>query len=220
LPLVTLRDVRLVPVVAGCLCLVACTGPGTYRPPTTVDNGDTSHSTFTPDDLYKPAYNRADLDKALASEHAKETSLAQQVASAEAGSDDSLRVVLGDLAVRRRFIASLEACEANGRDCPPRLDEPAWSFAPDSDAKPPLDATLRFDLQDWIKISTELHARACACRTVACLDSFDALIAQLETQPTLDVQRDETAAQSIVWARECLFRLRGKKSGAQRPAEP
>ncbi|HEV7555145.1 MAG TPA: hypothetical protein VGO00_06825, partial [Kofleriaceae bacterium] len=91
---------------------------------------------------------------------------------------------------------------------------------PDSDAKPPLDAALRFDREDWIKLASELHGRACACRTVACVDSLTAVIDQMETQPTRDVQGDETAAQSIVWARECLFRLRGKKPGAPHPVEP
>ena len=173
-----------------------------------------------PDDLYKPSYLKADLDKAIAGEHAKVASLEHQAEAAEAGeAGDDLRVVLGDLAVRRRFVDSLEACAANGRECPPRLDEPAWSFEPDSDAKPPLDSSLRFDRADWIKLATELHGRACACRTVACLDSFTSLIDQLESQPTRDVQGDETAAQSIVWARECLFRLRGKRVAA-RPYVP
>jgi len=173
-----------------------------------------------PDDLYKPSYLKADLDKAIAGEQAKVASLEHQAAAAEAASGDDLHVILGDLAVRRRFVDSLEACAANGRDCPPRLDEPAWSFEPDSDAKPPLDSSLRFDRADWIKLATELHGRACACRTVACLDSFTALIDQLESQPTHDVQGDETAAQSIVWARECLFRLRGKRAAAPRALEP
>jgi hypothetical protein len=192
--------------------LVACTGSGTYRPPTSVDHGDSGHATFVPDDVYKPSYNRADLDKAIAGERTKEASLAPQAEDGPAA---------GDLEVRRRFIASLEACSATGRDCPPRLDEPAWAFEPDSDGKPPLDAALRFDREDWIKITAELHGRACACRTVACLDSLNAVIDQLEAQPTRDVQGDETASQSIVWARECLFRLRGKKPGARPwPLEP
>jgi hypothetical protein len=173
-----------------------------------------------PDDLYKPGYLKADLDKALAGEQAKLATLEQRVAAAEATSGDDFRVLLGDLGVRRRFVASLEACAASGRDCPPRLDEPAWSFEPDSDAKPPLDAALRFDREDWIKLASELHGRACACRTVACIDSFTAVIDQLESGPTREVSGDETAAQSIVWARECLFRLRGKKPGAPHPAEP
>jgi len=192
--------------------LVACTGAGTYRPPATVDPDDGAHATFVPDDVYKPTYNRADIDKAIAAERTKEASLAQQ---AEDGS------AIGDLDVRRRFIASLEACSATGRDCPPRLDEPAWSFAPDSDGPPPLDAALRFDRDSWIKVTAELHGRACACRTVACLDSLGVVIDTLESQPTRDVQGDETASQSIVWARECLFRLRGKKLGARpSPLEP
>jgi hypothetical protein len=37
-------------------------------------------------------------------------------------------------------------------------------------------------------------------------------IEQVESRPMPDVQGDETATQSITWARECLFRLRGKKA--------
>lgn len=205
---------RLVPLALG--CLAACGGPGAYRPPTSIDNGETGHGAFSPDDAYRPTYNRADIDKALVTEHAREASLVQQVTTLEANAtpdvdDPAYRAALADLAVRRNFITALETCSAWGRDCPPRLDEPAWKYEPDSEAPPPLDASVRFDRADWIKVTAELHGRACACRTIACVDSFDALIGRLETQPTRDVQGDETATQSIVWARECLFRLRGGK---------
>jgi len=213
-----------VPAAIG--CLIACGGPGTYRPPPAIDNGDSSHAAFSPDDLYKPTYNRADLDRALATETSRASALAQQVAtlqaSADATTDDpAYRTALADLDVRRRFITALEACSSSGRDCPPRLDEPAWKYEPDADSPPPLDASVRFDREDWIKLTSELHARACACRTIACVDSFDALIDRLEVQPTRDVQGDETATQSIVWARECLFRLRGgKKPSGARVVDP
>jgi len=58
----------------------------------------------------------------------------------------------------------------------------------------PLDATLRFDLADWRTIALELRGRACACRSVDCLDTLDVAIAQLETKPTPEVSDDDAAA--------------------------
>nr|MDQ3366399.1 hypothetical protein [Myxococcota bacterium] len=125
---------------------------------------------------------------------------------------DQLRVARADLAVRRRFIAALEACERAGRWCPPRLDDPAWAFDPDPDrpVAPPLDAPLRFDVASWRTIALELFGRACACRTLGCVDSVGVAIDQLEPRPMPAVQGDEAASLSITRARECLFRLRGK----------
>jgi hypothetical protein len=118
---------------------------------------------------------------------------------------------MADLAIRRRFIHILELCESAGRMCPPRLDEPPWTLAVDSEEDPKLDVPLRFDLASWQKVTAELHGRACACRTLACIDSMDATLARLEQRPVDDVQADETALVSVTRARDCLFRLRGKK---------
>jgi hypothetical protein len=86
--------------------------------------------------------------------------------------DDQLPVAIADLAVRRRFIAMLEACEAAGRWCPPRLDDPPWAFDHDADrpVEPPMIAALRFDLEGWRGLSAELHGRAPAGR---CRERFD-----------------------------------------------
>ena len=155
------------------------------------------------------------VQRALITERGAEAKGESAVADLETkdGVDDRLRFARDDLAVRRRFIASLEACEASGRYCPPRLDDPPWAFDPDPDVPQPpkLDTPLRFDLASWQKVSAELHGRACACRTLSCVDSMTVAIEQLEPRPMPDVQGDETATQSITWARECLFRLRGKK---------
>lgn len=167
------------------------------------------------EELFRPTYGKAELQRALIAERAAEATAERTVADLEAGSgsDDRLRVALADLAVRRRFIASLEACEASGRACPPRLDDPAWAFDPDPDrpTDPKLDTPLRFDLESWRKVAAELHGRACACRTIACVDSVGVAIDQLELRPMREVQGDEVASQAITWARECLFRLRGKR---------
>ena len=128
-----------------------------------------------------------------------------------------MRFARADLAVRRRFIQSLEACQAAGRACPPRLDDPVWSFDPDGTADPRLDAPLRFDLAGWQRVASELHGRACACRTQACVDSMQVAIDDLERRPMPEVQGDEDASRSITWARECLYRLRGKVATSTQP---
>ena len=74
-----------------------------------------------------------------------------------------------------------------------------------------LRSRLRFDLDSWRKLATELHGRACACRTIACVDSIDVAINELELRPMPVVQGDEMATESITRARQCLFRLRGKE---------
>lgn len=169
------------------------------------------------DDLFKPAYGTSELQRALITERGAEASGERLVAELEAGSgtDDRLHVARADLAIRRRFIASLEACERTGQACPPRLDDPTWSFDPDPEGgpqAPKIDSPLRFDLESWQKVAAELHGRACACRTISCVDSMGVAIDQLEARPMAEVQGDEIASQSITRARECLFRLRGKKA--------
>jgi len=195
---------------------VACAATGATRPPP-VDPGDPPHATFADEDKYKPAYGPPELQRALITERGVEATLARQVAELEArqpetGVDDPFRVATADLAVRRRYIATLEACEAAGRWCPPRLDDPPWAFDHDADrpVEPPMTAALRFDLDGWRGLSAELHGRACACRTIACVDSVGVAIDQLETRPAADVLGDDAATASITRARECLFRLRGK----------
>jgi hypothetical protein len=196
--------------------LIACGGGGAARAPATepVITGQLAE-----DDRYVPSYGKAELQRALFADRGAEATVERQVkeiealvaAGSTAGGSDRLRVALADLAVRRRFIATLEACEAQGLWCPPRLDDPPWRFDLDSDQEPPLETTLRFDLENWRRITGELHGRACACRTVMCVDSVEVALAQLEDRPMLAVQGDVAAILSITRARECLSRLRGKK---------
>ncbi|MDB4954594.1 MAG: hypothetical protein JWO36_2163 [Myxococcales bacterium] len=205
-------------VIAG--CLIGC-GGGSVATRPSADLGIADHSELAAEDGFTPTYAKADLERALIAERGREASGERRVAELEAkDADDELRVARADLEVDRRFIASLEACQASGRTCPPRLDDPAWTFDMDSEgAKPSVDSPLRFDLEDWRKLAAELHGRACACRTVACVDGVGVAIDQLELRPMQDVQGDETASTSITRARECLFRLRGK-SIAKRPEAP
>jgi hypothetical protein len=175
------------------------------------------HSALADEDAYKPAYGKPDLQKALIAERGAEATAERKVAELEARAsdpavDDQLRVATADLAVRRRFITTLEACEAAGRWCPPRLDDPPWAFDPDPDrpAAPPMTATLRFDPDGWRALAAEIHGRACACRTISCVDSVGVAIDQLEARLVPQVEGDETASSSVTRARECLFRLRGK----------
>jgi hypothetical protein len=206
------------------LAFLGCSG-GPSRPPP-ADPTAPALGHLADDDLFKPTYGKPELQRALIAERGAEATGERLIAELEAGaaSDDRLRVAIADLAIRRRFIASLEACERSGQACPPRLDDPSWAFDPDPDGgpqAPKLDAPLRFDLESWQKIAAELHGRACACRTIACVDSMGVAIDQLETRPMPEVDGDEVASQSITRARECLFRLRGKKAmpGLQPPVE-
>ena len=197
--------------------LVGCSSAP--RPAVQGEPSTEPHSALADDDDLKPSYTKAELEKALIAERGAEATGERRVAELEAKPDadvdDPLRIALADLAVRRRFIAELESCQATGHHCPPRLDDPPWHFDLDGDAKPPLDAPLRFDLGDWQKIASELHGRACACRTLACVESLEVVIDQLEARPMQDVRGDDTASASITRARECLFRLRGKSIAKQ-----
>lgn len=192
------------------VALAACTS-GTARPvgPQEI----TYRGELAGEDEAPPSYGRSELQQALIAERAAEARAERDVADAQepAADADRLRIALDDLAVRRRFIRILELCEAQGRMCPPRLDDPPWSYAADAEADPALDVPLRFDLDSWRNVSAELHGRACACRTLECIDSMDATIGRLEQRPMPDVQSDEVATQSVTRARECLMRLRGKK---------
>jgi hypothetical protein len=188
------------------LALTACkSGGAPLTDDVTVHTGP-----LADDDSYKPSYDKTDLAEAVSAERAAEASAAARVRELEdKGDHDQFRTAAADLAVRRRFLASLEVCEAYGMMCPPRLDDPAWSYEVDADVDPKLDNKLRFDLASWQKVSAELHGRACACRTIACVDSMFAAIDRLESRPMADVQSDDDASLSITRARECLYRLRG-----------
>lgn len=186
------------------LVAVSCGGPQRADVPGSDRSANlATGATLAPvDDEPRPSYDAAALEQALIAERGAEAA-------------DEQHADPDDLAVRRRFIASLESCQTSRHHCPPRLDDPKWTWnpmAPGVDTtKPPLDAPLRFDLDDWRKIADELHTRSCACRTLACIDSLDVTIQLLEARPMADVQGDQSASASITRARECLFRLRGKR---------
>jgi hypothetical protein len=209
--------------MAACLLSIGCAGPTVGRPPP-AESAEASRATLADEDIDRPSYGKAELGKALIAERGAEAALERRVAELEARSDtppaidDQLRVAIADLGVRRRFIATLEVCEASGRRCPPRLDDPPWAYDPDPDqpADPPLAAPLRFDLESWRTVAAELYGRACACRTIACVDSVGVAIDELDPRPMPTVQSDDQAAAAVTRARECLLRLRGK--AAIRPA--
>jgi len=192
---------------------LACSGAPS-RQLATPDQGIATHAQLADFDDVAPSYTKAELDTALAAERTTLAARERAAADLAAKDDvdaDALRVALADLAIERRFVASLEACAATNRWCPPRLDDPPWSYdVANEAAKLPLDAQLRFDRDDWRKITAELFGRACACRTLACVDSLGTAIDRLELRPMPDIRDDDTAAAAIVHARECLHRLRGK----------
>src|SRR5690606_29524568 len=71
-------------------------------------------------DAYRPDYGADALERALTAERGAEASAEVRLRDLEARGDyDKLRTAIADLAVRRRFIASLEACQATGQVCPP-----------------------------------------------------------------------------------------------------
>lgn len=201
--------------------LAGCGGAAASGPPPgepSAGSGD-GQSALADEDAFQPSYAKSEVARALISERGLEAAGERRVLDLEArpsdpATDDQLRVASADLAVRRRFITTLEACEASGRYCPPRLDDPPWAWDPDADAahhvEPPVTATLRFDLESWRTLANELHGRACACRTISCVDSLGVAIDQLEMRPTVQTQGDEAASLAITRARECLFRLRGR----------
>lgn len=200
---------RVLPLL---LALAACKSAGTPSTGSGVQD-ITYHSALAEEDGEPPpSYGHAELQKALIAERAAEASAEQKLTALEPeGDPDPINAARADLAVRRRFIATLEVCEQTGRYCPPRLDDPPWSFDMETEADPKLETTLRFDLESWQKVSAELHGRACACRTLGCVDSMNAAINKLETRPMPEVQGDETSSIEIMRARDCLFRLRGKR---------
>jgi hypothetical protein len=199
------------------VAVVGCGGGAASPSPAATPRapGDRAHSVLAEDERYRPSYGKAELAAALTTERATVAVGERQVGELEARSsagDDRVRAAKADLAVRRRFVGALEACDADGRWCPPRLDDPPWTYeletAPAVD--PPMTATLRYDLASWRVLADELHGRACACRTIACVDSVSFAIDTLEQRPVAVVRGDEVASGSLTWGRECLFRLRGK----------
>ena len=195
------------------LAFLAACGSATPRDTGPLADVSEAHGELAGEDRFVPSYGKPELEQAVASERAAVAAAEAALAKlAESGTSDEIRVATADLAVRRRFVTALEACKDDGRWCPPRLDEPAWAYDPDADtaAAPPIDAPLRFDPAGWRTIANELHGRACACRTIACVDSVTVAIDVLEARPAPDVDGDETAAQAVTRARECLFRLRGR----------
>ena len=192
------------------MTLAACGAPphSQFETPPTAE----PHAQLADSDDVHPSYGPHDLEKALITERGAEATNERRIEDAEGrGDSDALVIAKADLAVRQRFITTLEACQATGHLCPPRLDDPPWTYDyATTGAKPTLETVLRFDLGDWQKLTAELHGRACACRTIACVESMDVAINDLEVRPTEDVRADEQAIAELTHARECLFRLRGK----------
>ena len=200
--------------------LVGCGAPASRPASRAPDASGAGLATgaFADDDVTTPDYGDAGLQRTLSGEYVAAAASERHVteletAGADDASDERLRTARRDLAVRRRFIAALESCRASRRACPPQLDEQPFVFDPDArPAVPPLlTAPLRFDVDAWRQVARELHDRACACRTGACVDGISAAIEQLEHRPSPEVAGDEQASGAITHARECLLVLRGRR---------
>lgn len=213
-----MRALALVVVVSACGAPASVSRGSTQRggsSEATADPNLATHEGFlADDDGASPRYSRADLDKAIAGEHAALDAADAQLATlaADARPDDAAAALLADRGVRARFVTWLEACRDGGKSCPPRLDERPFTYDLASDKDPKLDVPLRFDLADWRLMTAELHERACACRTLTCVDALDAVANALEARPMPQVTADDAAIASLTRARMCLMRLRGRRS--------
>src|ERR1700733_14361185 len=132
----------------------ACGGPQRAEIPGRDDSANlTTGATLAPqdDDEPRPSYTKDQLERARTAGGGPEAPDEQRV---PASPDDA--ALAADLAVRRHFIESLESCQAANHQCPPRLDDPKWTWDPTSSAidpdKPPISSPLRFDLDSRPKI--------------------------------------------------------------------
>src|SRR5687768_8755358 len=100
---------------------LACGGPSKPEviAPTSITHRELAH-----EDWFQPSFGPSELQQALITERGAEAIAARKLSELEATAPghDAERVARADLAVRRRFIAALEACESSRRACPPRLD--------------------------------------------------------------------------------------------------
>lgn len=220
---------RSLPGIALVTSLLAACGAPASRPTSTLPGASgagPATGAFAEADVTAPPYGDAELQRTLSGEYVAAAAAERQVTELETAgavdaTDERLRTARRDLAVRRRLIATLESCRATRQACPPLLDEQPFVFDPDASpaVPPPLTAPLRFDVDTWRQIARELHGRACACRTGACVDGIGAAIEQLEPRPRPEVAGDELASGALTHARECLLVLRGKRRLAAAPAE-
>src|SRR5258705_11286523 len=101
------------------LAIVGCRHAGSPQNAGSTDEV-TVHTSLVIDD-FKPTYDKAELDTALAAERAAVAAAEQHLDELDESIDpDQLRIATQDVAVRQRFLAQLEVCAADGRVCPPR----------------------------------------------------------------------------------------------------
>jgi hypothetical protein len=216
-----MRALALVAVLSACGGTTSVSGAGATQPagagagqPVSDPNLATHDVFLTEDDVAPSRYGRTDLDRVIAAEHAALDTADAALATLanDPKPDDALAGALADRGVRQRFVATLESCRDSNRRCPPRLEDRPFTYDLASDKDPKLDVPLRFDLEDWRNVTAELNERACACRTLACVDALDAAMNALETRPMPQVSEDDAAATSLTRARACAMRLRGRRS--------
>lgn len=159
-----------------------------------------------------PSYGRAEIERVLGEERRAQADgkAAIEALQTQRGKAVELALALADQGVRERYLETLETCRDHRMWCPPRLGL-SWTFHDDSaDVPVSLESELRFDLQSWRKLSAELWARGCDCRTMQCVDAMTHTIDVLESRPLAEVQGDHEASTAVTGARTCLWRLRGK----------
>lgn len=165
-----------------------------------------------------PTYGKQELERVLGEErqaHAAAQSVLDGLMG-QRGKSVEISLRLADVGVQARYIETLESCKARGVWCPPKLGM-AWTIRDGVDVPVSLDNEVRFDLASWRKLTSELWARGCDCRSMTCVDAMTESIDALEPRPTPEVQGDQEASAALTAARTCLWRLRGKagKRGMQ-----
>jgi hypothetical protein len=158
----------------------------------------------------RPNYGRQEMDRVLTEERQSYATAATSLASLQEQRGKAVEISLrqADLGVQQRYIEVLESCRSRGVWCPPRLAM-TWTIREDVDVPVALDAEQRFDLTSWRKLTQELWARGCDCRSMACVDAMTQTIDVLEPRPTPEVQGDHESSAALTAARTCLWRLRG-----------
>jgi hypothetical protein len=176
--------------------------------PTTSSTGDSTTSAIDRDPVGTSAiagatYSRAEVVRAINAERDKLVALDRDRETVP----DDLRLVAmnADRAVLAGAVALLERCLDKTGTCPPALTTtPDPDFDPD--ARPP-----SLDVAGWRIVAARLHAAACGCRTMACVDGYTETLRVQEAANDDATDGDEVASASVTAARECLWVLRGKR---------
>jgi hypothetical protein len=147
-----------------------------------------------------------EIARVLDDERARLAELDARIAAATGDDAFALRA---DRTARASFVAHLRSCAAGDVACPPSLDEPA--VPPDYDeATGTLSGPFDADADRWPAAAAAIAARACGCRTRACVEWTLADLDRWER--ALPPQDADRAAPEVTLARECAWARLGRRS--------